>query len=420
MIELSVAMEDEQETYDLEGRLVNAAPYFIDHPLNRDANGGKKYFQDEATNSRVEVNTEPHSSADSFVREYLKIEDKRRIICEERRVITVPTSEMGAGVSELNLKPEVLERLFGYMVIFGMEAVHKLVKDSGVHFHIDTPEDDIGKINQFNGLLALRSTIALTSTSSISPERKNSLNNHRYNNLSDPDEGALSTIPEDRSYIVSLQNLVERDIKRQRAWKRDFDANIWRYAKEVPLDYNFLKAFPIEKTGYSDARDRPSIGNGTRELRIHGASPADVKVGYFAFLLGYANMLLQEKNLILPATEDGVYSFRKGKVIFPNEQTNTLSTQAAVKEGLEDSFVKEYNMALLQYGEQGLPESERHYLDPLKDMVKSGKNIASQLLDYLGRKHIYTPQESAQAVLFQHRRNQQGLESLREKIGYRG
>ncbi len=420
---IQIALEYERGLhFDQDFTVANFAPQFLSHPLNLDERGNTKYFHREGTLHQTEYNSlRPLSNLNLLGMEFLKAEEISDKICSELGVLNIPISETGAGVTEIN--PAVMNRIYGYQTIFGDKAVNKLVRISGIHLHIDQTQER--PTDQFNALTALRPTIALTSTSSISHLGENKVNCHRYKIIADPESGVFAAIPEERDYINSMEELERRDQVRHEKWKAEIIPYNQRHRKGVPLGYNlnsFLEHFPVEKTGYPDVRNRPKMGQGTFELRINDTAPLDITLAQAGLVLGYNRRILLE-NIPVSIVEsdfknDGKYQFHQNGVMLPNQDTLDYFTMEARDHGLENPQVREYLSALCEFAQDGLSVHEQHYLKPYFEMLASGQNLASQLIRMLGHKIYYSPQDGALANQFIWKKHQESVRLLEEKIAY--
>ncbi|HLD39821.1 MAG TPA: hypothetical protein VJB13_01645 [Candidatus Nanoarchaeia archaeon] len=421
---LQIAVEYERGLHHAHDfRVANLASEFLSHRLNLDERGNTKYFHREGTRHQTEYNSlRPLSNLNLLCMEFLKAEELSDRISAELGVLNIPISETSAGVAEIN--PEVMNRVYGYQTIFGNEAVKKLIRISGIHLHVDQFPGRLA--DQFNALTALRPTIALTSTSSISYLGENKVNCHRYKIIADPKEGVFAKIPEERGYINSMEELERRDQERHNKWSTEF-ANSYnrRHSKGLPLTYNldsFLEHFPVEKTGYPDVRNRPNMGKGTFELRINDTAPLNIVLGQAALVLGYNRRILLDTIPVNIAENnfknDGKYQFHQNGVLLPNQDTLDYYTLQARDHGLENPQVREYLSALCEFAQEGLSAHEQHYLKPYVEMLASGQNLASELLRMLGHKIHYSPQDGALANQFIWNKHQHSIQSLQDKIAY--
>ena len=420
---LQIAVEYERGLhYAQDFTIANVAPDFLNHPLNLDERGNTKYFHREGTLHQTEYNSlRPLSNLNLLGMEFLKAEELSDKISSELGVLNIPISETGAGVAKIN--PAVMNRVYGYQIIFGDDAVKKLIRISGIHLHIDQTQER--PTDQFNALTALRPTIALTSTSSISYLGENKVNCHRYKIIADPKEGVFAKIPEERGYIDSMEELERRDRVRHEKWKAEINAYNKRHTKGLPLTYtleSFLEHFPVEKTGYPDVRNRPKMGQGTFELRINDTAPLNIVLAQAGLVLGYNRQIMLE-NISVGIAEnefknDGKYQFHQKGIMLPNQDTLDYFTMQARDHGLENPQVREYLSALCEFAQGGLSAYEQHYLKPYFEMLSNGQNLASQLLRMIGHKIYYSPQDGALVNRFIWDKHQQSVRFLEEKIAY--
>ena len=411
---LQIAVEYERGLHNSDTfRVASLAAQFLSHPLNNDGKRESDYFVDEGTDHQAEFNSIPTSSLTELSRDFLKAEEISDTICAELGVVNIPISETGAGLAKIN--PAVMHRIHGYQTIFGKKAVQKLIRISGIHIHIDQYQDRL--VDQFNALTALRPTIALTSTSSISHQGENSVNCHRYITIADPVDGVFAKIPEQRGYISHIEELNARDKRRYDAWVTEFASSWNRQANpELPLTYNletFKQNFKTENTGYPDIRSRPSIGKGTFELRISDTAPLDIVLAQAALVFGYNNRIIQESIPVIVSLL-GIPYFHSREIVLPSSEKLDEYTSHAVKSGLQNPELNQYLYNLIQFAEQGLPESEQHFLQPFYNLLSEG-NLASQLLNRLGHKPHYSPAESALANQWMWERHKKGAADVQER-----
>lgn len=415
---LKIAFEYERGLhYSTDFTVANLAPEFLKHSRNLNENGEPKWFHEEGTGHQTEYNSKPSSCLDELCRDCLKAESISDFICQQLGVVNIPISENGAGTGKLN--PEVCHRICGYKTVLGENALNALIKISAIHLHID--QYPLRIVDQFNILTALRPNIAFTSTSPISYLGENSVNCHRYKLIADPVDGVFSAIPEETGYIISLQELMERDVRRHRRWVERFEAN--RRNTVLPPDYDlqkFLEAFPVERTGYPDIRFRQKGKEEdkleTFERRTNDTAPLDIVLAETALNFGYINRIMRENIPVSIASKPEIYRFTSKEVILPSNETIEHYTSLAIKKGLEDKDVRKYLASIADFAEHGLPENQRHYLDPYCEMLDSGKNLASQLLDYLGHKPYYSHEEAALANKWVWERHRRSVAVLQEKL----
>jgi len=396
--------------------IAHRASEFLSHPENLNPDGSTKVFHKEATDHLIEFNSRPTPSIRELALNFLRAEEICDRISEEQEVLAIPCSKNGVGIPARNSEPYVTSRLTGYEIIFGPKMVDQLLTTAGIHYHIDRSKNR--RVDQFNALTALRPALALTSTSPLSDKGENSLNCHRYNTIADPEEGMFRGIPEEVRYINSEEDLQERDLRRHDKWKKRFQTNR-KLLTESFQGYGleqFLKAFPVEKTGYPDIRNRPQMGSGTFEGRTNDTAPVHLVLAHAALVLGYNNQILRGDIPISIARKFDRYQFERKQIILPSRETLNQYTSLAIKHGLENKKVQQYLSVVLEFAYQGLPNQEQHFLDPYFEMLESGKNLASQLIDYIGPKDHYLPADSAFVNHLIWDRHREGIYTLKQKM----
>ncbi len=406
MSNLKIALEYERGLHFADFTIANLALNFLDHPYNTDKKG-EPVFHKEGTLHQNEFNSKPHASISSLAEDLLESESTSGSISKNLGVYNIPISETGAGEGIIN--PDVQYRTDGYKVIFGQEALDELIKISGIHIHIDQYKPRL--VDQFNALTALRPAIALMSSSSVSYQRKNGVNCHRYKLISDPEEGVFAKIPENNCYISSIEELKQRDVERYEAWLQDFSENCEKHG--LTVDY-FLDNFGLENTGYPDIRYRPDMGVGTFELRTDDTNTYENVIAKAALVLGYMNNIINNKIPVNYTKIDGEYAFSDGQVLLPNEDTLRHYTALGGQHGLEKSENNDYLREVVDFATKGLPKNQQNYLLPHEKMLDSGKNVASEILAMLGHKGPYSKDESAMANKYMHMKQIESVEFLKE------
>ena len=393
--------------------VANLAPEYLNSKHNKNSEGNHIYHK-EGTNHQNEFNSKPAATMDELCLDFLNAEYVNELICAELGIINIPISENGAGEGIIN--QDVSNRTKVYQAIFGEEELHRLIKISGIHIHIDQCEDRITE--QFNFLTLYRPTIALTSTSGISHQGINGVNCHRYKLISDPVGGVFSKIPEERDYINSIEELEGRDLVRYEKWKKEFINN-----SDLPEEF-FMENFQPENTGYPDIRYRPDIGVGTFEMRTNDTAPLDVVLGQAALVLYGVNRMIDE-NIKISYSNNNNYSFNKKEVILPKETTIDHYTNLAINNGLKNEEVQKYLLSLINFSREYAPENEKDYFEPLIEMVNSGENLATKIINYVSqhRQKIgnenYDVHEVALANKLIYEKQQQAINYLKKRINFK-
>jgi len=395
MVNLSIGPEQEFNLYHSNFTIANLAEMVLDHPANIKSNGDP-IFVKEGTNAQIEHNWLPSTSIDNLCIQFLDADkalgEMLRSSLETSSVHVIPISENGAGLAKISSR--VSHRTPIYDAIFG--DVEHLTRISGIHNHIDVCPDFA--VEQYNALVAMVPGISLTSNSPIDYKGINGHNCTRYNFFANPDTGYFKRIPERLEYIKSMEDIIKRDKIRFEKWRQ-------AYLEAVGNTTIFDKYFTVENTGYPEIRFRPDIGiNGTFEMRKDDSTTIDIHLGNSAFILGTCNRICNGVNIEY-ANVDGDYYFNEngdGKIVLPtrNYLIYTLITEG-MKDGLKNSAVNHYLTKFLNFAMEGLPDKEKHYLNPLYAMLYDEKNLSSQVLDFLdikGHKQNENKQYSFEAT----------------------
>jgi hypothetical protein len=404
---MKIAVEYERGLHNADFTIANIAQKFLTHSynINRD---GQPVFHKEGTLHQNEFNSRPYDNIHDLVNELLLSEEVNSELCQQLGVYNIPISETGAGEGVIN--PNVKHRTEGYRVIFGQDALDDLLKISGIHIHVDQSQPRI--VDQFNALTALRPAIALMSTSSISHQRRNGVNCHRYKLISDPEVGVFARIPENNKYIKSIEELKQRDEQRYNDWFTDFSKNCHKFG--LTSKY-FLENFSVANTGYPDIRSRPDIAKTsttskpTFELRPNDTNTYQNVIAKVALVLGYCRNMIENKIPVRHTNIDRKYEFGSRRILLPNEDSLQHYTALGGQHGLLKDDNNTYLQQIVAFAEIGLPQDQRPYLDPFKQMLNSGINVASEILFHIGHGGPYTEEESASANKFMYDKQQQDI-----------
>ncbi|MBU1974136.1 MAG: hypothetical protein KKH52_01960, partial [Nanoarchaeota archaeon] len=274
----------------------------------------------------------------------------------------------------------------------------------GTHTHIAQAPDDERKLYQIRLLKGVEPlSPALTSTSPIRYDGRNSLNNHRinlhrYNVFSEfPFHAQLQDYPE------SLGVINERNVQLVEIWQRVA-------AREGITPTEFLKEFQPHNTGYAPIRKRDYFGpTGTWEVRSADATPLYHLSDNSALIKGINDYAMSRHIPIIVAEQDGFYEFTPNRFVVPNHRTGLAMEQAYIDKGLEThpkygDLMVDFLRTILPYAEEGLPSEDKPYLAPAWEMANTQMNPSSQLIHELHKKrkfrrHQYTPKMSAHANL---------------------
>jgi len=417
---LKIGPEQEFSLYNDKFMIIDASSQVLDNPANIKPNG-HPYFVKEGTQAQIELNWKPSISLDHLCLQFLEADGAARKMFasseETKDIKIIPASENGAGLATISKR--VAHRTPIYKAIFG--DIEHLIRISGIHNHIDRCPNHA--IEQFNVLAAMVPGIAFTSNSPIDYKRINGFNDSRYNLFANPKTGYFKKIPEELTYIKDLQELEVRDQNRYTAWRNAYLASV---GNTILFDQNFT----IANTGYPAIRNRPDVGKlGTFEARKDDSTTLDIHLGNTGFMLGACNQTCKGIKVEY-ATIDGDYDFNSqgdGRIVLPTKEylANTLICQG-VQTGLQSEELHHYLTQLLKFAHEGLPEEERHYLNPLFKMINSQENLSTQVLEHLriNKYHTNTKKEYSleaiqEANKFVWERQQKAIEHFRKLHHYK-
>jgi len=386
MVPLStVGTELELNLYNPDFRISDQAAFVLTHPLTRD-NAGRRWLIHEATNSNVEINSNP---AETIAELSADLRDKLinlEQICQEVGVLPITASEYGAGISEVFMEYEaMLENDFfrcrTYPKIF--PAAGELPRVLGTHIHISQALTEEEKLKQAVLLEGVESLLpALTSTSPIRYDRVNGLNNHRIPLQRHTVFGPMPIFSQLQPYPTSLDDISRDNKKRVASF---IEAAVKQGVDPIRLSEEFQE----HNTGYQPVRKKDHIGpSGTWEIRSADTSPLSYLESSAALIKGLNDYMLSNSVAVEVATDDGKFSFSPGRFVVPNFATRQMMEKAYSERGFEihpehGDIMARFLRAALPYAEAGLPEMDRDYLRRAKQIASTQQNPASQLMHHL-------------------------------------
>lgn len=394
-IELTLGTEDELHLMDREGNMANRAPEILRDPRSRGL------IHDESSNARIEINSDPardilelHKNVKSKL---FRVED----ICQDYDVFPVPTGcEFGAGKGT-GLVTAV--RQPNYERLFGHDLAQLFLKINAFQIHISQyPGRELDQYRLFTALDPL--TYSITSTSPISHEGENSINNHRINITRNLLFSAWPEHAQLQDYPRSLQDINDADEKRYFDW-----LNYPGVDKEL-----FESTFTPQTTGYTPVRKRDDIGpTGTLEIRGGDSTTPDVSDAATALFWGANKRMINEEIPLVVASDNESYAFQSDVIRVPNYR----ELQHLGKEGylrfLRSPDHRRYLSEVLEFSREGLTNQEKPYLKPVDNMLITGMNLADQIIHHMQSLgftgHSYSPQQAAQANLFMRKMYEQSL-----------
>lgn len=388
----TIGGEIELTLIDNEGYISNKADLILNDPKNDGS------ITDEGTHAQVEVNLVPAKTIQELDNNAKKQLSLLEEICTSYDVKAVPVSEYGAGRGERQGKSEPENYRWPiYNLIFGEKGLEELYTNSGIHLHLSQIPGK--ELQQFHILQALDPlSYALTSTSPINYQGKNSLSCHRINTQRNRVFQKFPLHAQLLDYPSSLEELKEIENQRWEQWRE--------IALKNGIDpQRYDKKFQPSNTGYTPIRKRDNIGpTGTLEVRSFDTAPLDITLAVFALYKGIHDYALEKNTKITISEQPHTYSFSDGSVILPNIKTLKEMENETVKYGLRSNLITEYLSHLLPFAEQGLPQEDKIYLQPIKEMLVTKINPAHKIMEFMNLQGyqgpFFSPEQSAQANLF--------------------
>ncbi|MBU0456564.1 MAG: glutamate-cysteine ligase family protein [Nanoarchaeota archaeon] len=387
----TIGAELEYHLVDKEGYLMNIAPSILSDPRGKE-------FCYESSNARIEINSSPCETIEEIHQDLEERIIRLEKICEEYGTMIVPTgSEYGAGSGTQKWTP----RLEAYPLIIG-EHSNRLIKTiSAMHAHLSQQPGRV--VDQFNLFTALDPVAyAITSTSPLSYEGKNSLNCHRINLVRNLAFNEFPLHSQLLDYVHSVEEIDGRDREKYQQW-----SNRWLMRSGKPIEI-FSSLFNSQNTGFSPIRKRDNFGpTGTLEVRSFDIASLDILLAALALYKGTNDRMINE-NIEVSFGKDvkdrQEYSFSPKRIILPNYHTLKNFEEKTINSGIRSDDFFNYLTSILAFAEDGLPKEDKKYLDPLKLMLTERMNPADKIMAYLkSNGHYgptYFPEQGALATLY--------------------
>ena len=368
---------------DKEGYVANQADRILNDPRNLRL---AEPIVPEISLAQVEINSKPVETIAELHHDLLPRLALLEDICQDHGLLATPISELGAGRGERRNGKARYELYTDILSARGNDLLHRI---TGIHAHLDQEPDRI--LDQLRLIVALDPlSAAVTANSPItpgylatpeSPLREggfNSANNWRIVNMRTFMFAEYPLHAQLLGYPSSLQEIGQQN---QQRWEEWLDV-----ARKKGKEDEYRAGFQPDNTGFLPYRLRPFGPKGTIEIRAFGSVPLDIDLATLAFLKG-SNDRMIERNIPVRISEvDGEYSFTDKEIVLPPFRTVQRFAKLQANYGLEKKpspQLAEYLSQVLTFAEEGLPQEDRPYQQPLWEMAATGKNHSSLILEYL-------------------------------------
>tara|TARA_Y100000310_G_scaffold343936_2_gene454038 strand:- start:48 stop:1331 length:1284 start_codon:yes stop_codon:yes gene_type:complete len=400
----TIGVELEGMYVDKDGYVVNIAQIISKDPRLKDAD----WLDPEGLQCQWEVKTNPsHNIRGMDLDLRLKLTYLAHV-AQDYGVYIVPMGEVGAGQGKVNLTtPKAKERILIYNQLFGEERVRALLSNSGTHIHLSqTPGKEVMQYVFGESLESL--IIGLTSTSPINHKGVNKLRNHRtrvQGQTFDP----LSIFYEPHKTPQSLddiKNIQEETLAQTRALAIQLGIS-----PEI-----FDSFFHLDDISYHGVRNRKKNGlTGTNEFRRPGACSPHIISPTAAFIKGTWDYI-DNRNLKLKIGDKNEYRISATEIIIPSPEYIRTNRELAIERGLDPNSTITKLQYLLPYAEKGLPQIDKPFLQPFKQVLKTGRTPDKDMMDYMTKLNYsglhYEPDQTAKLVQHQVNLNQKDLNLL--------
>jgi len=359
-----LGLESELMLTDVEGNIVNRAKEVLESPLNI-GNLVPEYSQ-----AMVEINPKPSAELaklESNLREELTFLER---IAESKGLNAIPLSEIGPG--QVSKRIEGYKRYDLYELATGKLSSKADASACGTHLHIDHQNNLVGQFNLYQSMdpvfAFMSSTSFFMGSNSVNCGRVNFFRNNIFS------EHPFMTQLLD--YVESIEDIHELSKKR-----REF------FVERLGDSEEIRKTFSGHKNGSTPIR----MTDNTIEIRATDSNLPTLSMAMAALYKGVTEYVFGNNLDIRIADRDNEYGITSKEILLPNYPTLKQMESAAIREGPQAYIVNEYLSHLVGIAEKGLPEEERRYLTPFKEVLRTKKNIAGLVLEFVGKKCDHSP-----------------------------
>jgi len=353
-----VGLEVELILVNEEGKVVNRADEVIGHPLN------SGNILKESTYGVIEVISDPSSSLVELEYLFKKELANLETITNSLSIKAVPISEIGPEDALIKRKEPLRYALTAQAL--GEDKTKLLNSICGTHIHLDQ-ETDV--ISQYNLLQSMDPLFVFMSTSPFL-RGKNSFNSSRVNVSRNKvfDDSPLHGQLLD--YISSLSQIEEQNEKRLAEW-----------LNRLGNDESAIAVYDRDDTCWGPIRLREKNMK-TIEMRTADANSLSLVMAMAALYKGVNGYVFGKGLEVRVSDLDNVYGTTGSEIILPSYPTLKIWEQEGIKTGLKSDIVHGYLSYLVDIADGGLPNPEKRYLKPFKEMLSQRKNIADVLYGF--------------------------------------
>jgi len=350
-----VGLELELLVTDKDGKVVNKADEILKHPSNNGA------LVKESTYGVVEAVSKPFGTLPELEKDFRSDLLTLENIANSLGLIAVPISELSPERSLVRRTGSPRYQL--NINVLGEEKANMSNSVLGTHIHVDKQSD---VISQYNLMQSMDPMFVLLSTSPYLMG-KNTLNDCRVNVYRNeifenfPLQGQLIDYAKDMNHIEQL-NETRHSQWIERTGKKDM-------AKEF---------YHLDDTCWGPIRIREN----TVEVRSADANTLSNIMAMAALFKGVNDYVFKKGRGVRIQEEKESYGMNESDIIIPSYSNLKQMETEGIRYGLKSGNIRDYLSHLINIANDGLDESERKYLNPFKDMIRTQENIANVLHHY--------------------------------------
>lgn len=356
MMDKLIGFELELMLTDADGNINNRADDVLHHQLNPGT------LVKEGTYGVVEVHSLPKSSLLELESLFKKELMRLAYIVESFQLKAIPLSEVGPHGS---LKKRGGPR-YAFQLLVGADKDSLYDSACGTHIHFDHEQDLVGQYNLLQSLdpvfVLLSTSSFLRGTNTLNCSRVNAYRNHVFEDF--PLHGQLL------DYVSSIEQLERQNEQRLTYWQR-----------LIGPSEETQKVFDRYNTCWGPIRLREK----TIEVRNADANIFSLVMAMVALYKGVKNYVFSKGLDVKVGGQEQAYGVTDSEIILPPYPILKQMEIEGIIDGLGSEVVHRYLSYLVDIAEDGLPASEKRYLQPFKQILNSRKNVADVIISHVHR-----------------------------------